>query len=684
MFWFFWGAVISIFWSDRHRVDEVDGVETVIRGHSLQAVRRSNRPQRSRRHLTAALVGLLSVVFATPAKAQTTTTFVSNLDQLSSLHESDFGPHSGNGILCHPGVNCVWIAQQFTTGSNASGYALAEVLVAIIDWDADARAQFAIHQSTTSEEDSDLEVPGNKVVDLRGTLRRGEVSFAPARSTTLAAETDYFIVMKSSGGMDAATPTGIITILETPEEDEDTGASPGWSIADDHVYVDEFVDNGNPQDLLYAQKIAIKGRVGSSGSIITLVSNLDQPLDRIEEQINGGNIYSYSDLVQQFTTGSHAGGYRLSEVTVNLHRGNADANPSIAVHCSRLVSGARLPDDAEELKLGAPGEKLVDLTGSVARFGDQAFTPQSTTTLLPSTKYYLVMGGAETITMRMSSTKPGPPMWTTARRAGWEIADMKLIQRRPPEDFDYWGHGGFPARIAVKGTTRSGTVNTRPTSSNATVTMLEDAAEGYDDRWFEFEDFPFTDPDMCHELSGVKLMTVTTVGQLLGDFSGRSYIDQELLGMVIPGFEFYLDKGLALAFFPERNGNGSPYASFTFKVSDGVQESSSTHTMTINVTPVNDDATGTPSIAGASVVGETLTAEIGTVADVDGLPSTFRYQWVRVDGNTETDIPSAESRTYTLAPGDLGKTVKVKLGSRTMTARTRNSRATLIPPRGRS
>ena len=73
----------------------------------------------------------------------------------------------------------------------------------------------------------------------------------------------------------------------------------------------------------------------------------------------------------------------------------------------------------------------------------------------------------------------------------------------------------------------------------------------------------------------------------------------------------------------------------------------------------NNAATGMPSVSGTATVGETLTASNSGIADTDGLPSNFAYQWVRVDGSDETDISGATSGTYTLTDDDDGKTVKV-------------------------
>ena len=72
-------------------------------------------------------------------------------------------------------------------------------------------------------------------------------------------------------------------------------------------------------------------------------------------------------------------------------------------------------------------------------------------------------------------------------------------------------------------------------------------------------------------------------------------------------------------------------------------------------------ATGQPTISGGAQVSKTLTAATDDIEDLDGLPATptFTYQWVRVDGLTDTDIPGATSETYTLTASDLGKQIKV-------------------------
>ena len=74
----------------------------------------------------------------------------------------------------------------------------------------------------------------------------------------------------------------------------------------------------------------------------------------------------------------------------------------------------------------------------------------------------------------------------------------------------------------------------------------------------------------------------------------------------------------------------------------------------------NTSATGLPTIDGTLQVGETLTADTSGIADEDGLTNTvFSYQWVRSDGDSDTDITRATGSSYTLTEDDEGKTIEV-------------------------
>ena len=79
--------------------------------------------------------------------------------------------------------------------------------------------------------------------------------------------------------------------------------------------------------------------------------------------------------------------------------------------------------------------------------------------------------------------------------------------------------------------------------------------------------------------------------------------------------------------------------------------------------PVNNPATGAPTVTGTAQVGETLSADTSAIADADGLANvSYSYQWIRNDGSADTDITGATDSTYSVDDADEGETIKVKVG----------------------
>ena len=106
---------------------------------------------------------------------------------------------------------------------------------------------------------------------------------------------------------------------------------------------------------------------------------------------------------------------------------------------------------------------------------------------------------------------------------------------------------------------------------------------------------------------------------------------------------------------------GSAQHNYNLDYSGAAWTSGSTLAVYLSLPP-NNAATGAPTISGAALVGETLMAATGTIADADGVPTTLTYQWLRVDGANETDIPGETQSSYTVSAADIGKTLKVKVG----------------------
>ena len=220
---------------------------------------------------------------------------------------------------------------------------------------------------------------------------------------------------------------------------------------------------------------------------------------------------------------------------------------------------------------------------------------------------------------------------------------------------DNGGSSEGPLVSALYPSTQSQTVdpNNPPTASDGTVTTVEDT-----DHTFAAANFSYSDTD-SDPMASVKIIELPAAGTGALTLNGTA-IPSADLPKTVTAAEV---TGGKLKYAPPANANGTGYASFKFKVNDGAEDSASEYFMTINVTAVNDPATGAPTISGTAHVGLTLTASTAGIDDVDGLPSAFTYQWKRVDADgtsNPTDI-GADSSTYTLTAAEEGKKVLVEV-----------------------
>jgi 6-phosphogluconolactonase (cycloisomerase 2 family) len=118
--------------------------------------------------------------------------------------------------------------------------------------------------------------------------------------------------------------------------------------------------------------------------------------------------------------------------------------------------------------------------------------------------------------------------------------------------------------------------NTPPTSANRAVTGNEDAIYR-----FKASDFTFVDPDEGDAFQVLEITSLETRGSLFFDSNGNNIEDVGeaiSLGQVIAAANLP-----SLKFRPTANTFGSSYATFGFKVGDGVDFSTNAYTMTINI-----------------------------------------------------------------------------------------------------
>ena len=340
----------------------------------------------------------------------------------------------------------------------------------------------------------------------------------------------------------------------------------------------------------------------------------------------------------------------------------------------------------------------------------------------------------------------------TAVTSGQTVTlDYAVPETNPLRDESELNAPAFTGQTVTNNTPAA--TNNAPTAADNTVTIDEDTAYT-----FAASDFNFADTDTGDALASVTITTLESAGDL--DLDGTDVT----LNQVVTKPD--IDAG-KLRFTPAENANGSAYATFGFKVSDGTVDSTDAYTMTVDVTAVNDPptvanaipdqiategaafrfqfaantfddvddntltytavedgesalpswlgfdagtrtfsgtptaadagtvsvkvtasdddgasvsdafvitvsaaannpATGKPGIDGTPQVGQTLTTTAGSMADDDNLPATtfpegYSFQWVQVDGPTETEISGATSQTYVPVAADVGRTLKVKV-----------------------
>ncbi len=114
-------------------------------------------------------------------------------------------------------------------------------------------------------------------------------------------------------------------------------------------------------------------------------------------------------------------------------------------------------------------------------------------------------------------------------------------------------------------------VNDAPTASDESITFDEDTKYT-----FSSSDFSSYNDIENDAFAGIKIMTLPSVGKLIYNNSDVTTTDFEVSNIT------------KLIFSPSEDENGSPYATFDFKVFDNSDYSDLTYTMTININAIND------------------------------------------------------------------------------------------------
>ena len=360
---------------------------------------------------------------------------------------------------------------------------------------------------------------------------------------------------------------------------------------------------------------------------------------------SGSEDLSDNDAAQFFRTGSAEHGYVLKSVglLISTPGGRLELTTSLTV---RLHDG---DNNSTVGTLDKPRRVRGPAAGQVNTFD----APGDGLELQRNKRYYVYLD-SESPNLDISVRRTASNGEDEGKAEGWSIDDSYLYRAYNRISGNH-SSSTDSLQIEIRGhpITRN-----PPTAMDGRVQATEDTPFA-----FAASHFNFSDVDANDTLNGVTVVDPPARG---------------ILALVEPGTEGTavtagqavtradIDAG-KLVWTPPAHAHGEGYTSFTFKVTDRQGTSSSTHTMTIDVAAVNDTAEGRPGISGHTKR-RTLTVLMNDIADADGLPDTFPYdyeiQWQRVnpDDTTDvTDISGATRRTYLLQTADLDMKARVRV-----------------------
>ena len=682
-----------------------------------------------------AVLAVLATVAPEPAAAQTATTFISNTGQ------TDVGT---NAVASSSTPR----AQQFTTGSNAGGYTLSTVVVNIRAGSTDTPA-FALHQSTTA---SGVEVPGTKVVDLTGSITTaGEQSFTPASTTTLSTSTKYFVVLSTSSisGVD---------IQRTGSDDEDSGGSTGWEIANNSVF---STNSGSTWTSSGSSiEIAIKGTIVSGTNAEPTVANTipDQTatVGTAFSYVFPANTFSDADTSDTLTyTATKAAGTDLPlwlafAASTRTFSGTPTDVGMVALKVTASDGSGGSVSDTFDITVSAAGDTTPPTLTSATVWGGEhielqfsenipllnqppgsAFTvtadgvavttPSSPTWALPSTPDLLwlqvspVIFQGQAVVVTYTDPTAGDDTLAIQDIAGNDTATFTTGMDGVPDVLNNSFVTNTPATGAptITGTAQVGQTLTAGTTAIVDADGLTSVSYTY--QWIRTADGVDTNISMAtastYTLVTADLGTTIKVTVSFTDdaskaetrtsaataavsaapntpatgaptITGTAQVGQTLTAgttaiMDANGLTSvsYTYQWIRVATDNSETNIASATVTYTLVAADQgttikvtvsfTDDASNPETLTSAATAAvsaaaNTPATGAPTITGMAQVGQTLTAGTTAIMDADGLTNvSYTYQWIRVDGGTETNIASATASTYTLVAADQGKTIKV-------------------------
>ena len=626
-------------------------------------------------YAAGAFLAAFAVLLTLPeqAEAQTVTTFISNSAQAS-----------GNTAADNPR------ATAFTTGDNTAGYGLTSVDI--------------FTSSQSGSPNPLVQIVRNSAGDRPGTLHATLINPATVTSdatntfnappnTTLTAETVYWLVVSND---DAENGAGFR--IKTGSETADTGAAMGWSIGAALWKLDirNVSWSNSSSRIIFAVKGTAAGTTPVTNTAamgaptITGTAQVGQTLTAVTTGITDADgltspTYTYQWIRVDGVTEADIAGENSSTYTLD----DADLGKTIKVKVSfeddasnteTLTSAVTVTVTAAASTNTAP--TAADKTVTTGE--DRAYTFEADDFGFDDDDAGATLASVTIVTLPMVGTLAldgtavmADDVVTTAQIDGdmLTFTPARDAHGDPYTTFTFTVNDGTDDSASAYTMTIDVTDAPAPvcavpdiagdgrrqiwtgTVTVGTYTFLGSTFYGYsssasagelDDRTFTIGSNDYTVDRARVEFGGSRSGTLAF--ELLAG-PGLTTVEVEALRLHVCDTVVYNFSGATTL-------NASSWST-TLDWSPPVE----TRTVYLSL-PANNDATGEPAITGTAQAGQELTADASPIMDTDGLPSSFTYQWVRVDADgmsNPADITDETDATYTLTAADAGKRIKVKV-----------------------
>ncbi len=415
-----------------------------------------------------------------------------------------------------------------------------------------------------------------------------DVSYNPSTNAT-GTDSFTYTISDGHGGTDSATVT-----VQIASENDDPVANPDSNrpvVEDVAATIDVLANDTDPDS---ATLTIIATTDGTKGSVSITNGGDDLSYDP-DANVTGSDTFTY-------TVSDGSGGTDVGTVTVLIASVNdapSGTNGSISV-----LEGATYTFDVSDFGFSDPDDSPPNALNTVR---------------------FATVPALGVIRLNGSAIDAGDSVSAASLNAN-------LVTYTPAADASGNGYASFTFQVSDTGGVSDGGINLDPTpntitvnvtginsapsGTNHTVTMTEDTVHTFVASEFGFSDANDSPAD---SLAAVRITTLPTSGVLRNN--GATFA----AGTSITVADIAANR---LRFTPAADGNGAPYASFTFQVRDdggtangGVDLDPSANVMTINVTPQNDGPTAvddTQTIAEDS--GPATIIVVGNDIDIDGPP----------------------------------------------------------------